>query len=313
MAAIISFAAARARAVRDDQDRGVAIAAFLTDLAVAERSDRTIEGHRNELRRYAAWLDDQAIDWLRVSPADLAEYARTRADRGPSSRSSLVITLRVFYRWVVDQEIGLLRSPADKLHTPKRPKAAPRALSSEQIVTLLAYIDDQAITTSTPAAWRDRALVITALYTGFRAAELAALRWSALDLAGLTATVMEGKGARGRTVKLHSDLVAVLARWREKQRNTPDAPVFALSGDRVLAADRVGKIVHTIAVATGLPLTAHVLRHSFATAALRRSHHLYSVSRALGHRQIQTTMVYLRRDASDTDAAVDSLPNRGEW
>lgn len=311
MSNVISFAAARKRVAPTGDGRGAATLDFLKDLEVEGRSARTIGEHRAELRRYAVWLDEQQIDWAAVTPADLSSYARTRADRGASSRASLIITLRVFYAWCHTQE-RVTRNPADRLRTPRRPKAAPRALSHEQIAQLLAYVDQVTIDKPGRAAERDRALILFGLYTGFRAAEMAALRWSAVDLVGLTVTVVEGKGARGRTVKLHAGIVAELTQWRVVQSLSPDAPVFSLTASPI-APDRVGKIVHKIAKKTGLPLTAHVLRHSFATTALRRSHHLYSVSRALGHRHIQTTMIYLRRDASDTDAAVDSLPNRDEW
>lgn len=311
MATIIQFATARQRVAPAGHDRASTVAAFLIDQQSAERSARTIAGHRDELRRFGAWLDQQQIDWQLATPADLSAYARTRAHRGPSSRASLVISLRVFYGWAVAQQL-ITRSPAAALVTPRRHKSAPRALASEQIALLLEHIDQLVELDPSARAARDRALVLTGLYTGFRAAELAALRWSDIDLAGQTATIIEGKGARGRTVRLHVELVSVLGTWRDQQQLAPDAPVFALSGEPIIA-NRVGKIVRQLARATGLPLTAHVLRHTFATMALRRSRHLYSVSRAMGHQHISTTMIYLRRDASDTDAAVDALPGRDGW
>lgn len=91
-----------------------------------------------------------------------------------------------------------------------------------------------------------------------------------------------------------------------------DQPVFSLTKDAIVS-NRVGKIARTYAKELHLPITGHVLRHTFATWALRKSQNLYSVSKALGHAQLTQTEIYLLSDPKDSEPAVEALPSLKEW
>ena len=147
-----------------------------------------------------------------------------------------------------------------------------------------------------------------------RAAELAALCWSTVDLNSHVIVVEKGKGQKGRALKIHPELEPILTAWHAQQPlKASDGPVFAIEMNTALVPNRIGKIMRRYAKATGLPLTAHVLRHSFATHALRRSGNLYAVSKALGHGQLQQTMIYIRTDARDGEPAIDAMPSMADW
>ncbi len=55
-------------------------------------------------------------------------------------------------------------------------------------------------------------------------------------------------------------------------------------------------------------VTAHVLRHSFATALVRGGTDLVIAAELLGHARLETTRVYTRPTAEDRSKAVDLLP-----
>ncbi len=91
-----------------------------------------------------------------------------------------------------------------------------------------------------------------------------------------------------------------------------EAPVFSL--DKLpITSGRVGKVARHYARKLRLPLTAHVLRHTFATWSLRRSGNLYAVSKALGHSQVAQTEIYVSADVEDLRSTVEQLPGLESW
>jgi site-specific recombinase XerC len=284
-----------------------AIGEWLADLELAGRQPGTRKKHREELTRLCAWCAEQGYAWQQLTRKQLTGYTRLRAGLSASTRSNMFCTLRSFFRWAVEEEYVAM-SPAATFKTPIKPKPLPRALTLDQVRQLVAYLragDGR-------RARRDEALLCAGIYAGLRAAELAGLRWSMLDIAGGVINIRLSKMNKGRSVKIHAQLAKLLASWRELQALGDTAPVFSLDS-RSIGPNRVGKICRRIARATGLPLTAHVLRHTFATHSLRKSGNLYAVSKALGHSQIRQTEVYLAADANDSAAAVDSLPSLDSW
>jgi integrase len=155
------------------------------------------------------------------------------------------------------------------------------------------------------------------LYTGFRAAEAAALCLGDVDLDEGVIVIGLSKGNHGRVVPIHPDLKKVLVAWIAAANLTANAPLFprldSASDDTPMTPARVGKIVRLVRLATGLPLTAHTLRHTFATWVLRKSKDLYAVSKALGHKQLKQTEIYVSAEVEQIAEAVATLPGRADW
>lgn len=283
------------------------IAEFVADLRLAGRQARTIEGHELELRRLARWLDEQGLDWQQLTRKQLQQYTRLRAEKGFSSRSNMLCTLRVFFRWAVEQGyIGM--SPAAGFKTPVKPRPVPRALNRDQVRRLLAALR----ASEGRSARRDEALVLTGLYAGLRAAELAALRWPAIDFETGVITIRLSKMNHGRSVPLHPVLAEALRGWRTIQAGDESWPVFSLDGEP-FNANRPGKIARRLSARFGIQFTTHQLRHTFATWALRGSRDLYGVSKALGHADLKQTEIYLSAAVDDLRPAVESLPDLDRW
>lgn len=287
-------------------DFDTAVAEFLGDQRTAGRAARTVGQHEYELKHYRRWLELERLDWRTIERRQIKPYLSLRAHLGFSSRVSQISTLRVFYRWCVAE--GYLTSSPAEFTNPARPQPVPRSLTTTQIRQLVAHL--QAADGRT--AQRDAALLFTALYTGFRASELAGLCWPFVDLDGSIITITLAKMNHGRAVTLHSELRDVLTRWRELQSLDQAAPVFSLDGTTI-NGQRVGKVARRYAKLLDLPLTAHVLRHTFGTQAYLHSRDIYAVSKALGHKHIKQTEIYVLAAASASAPAVTSLPDRDSW
>lgn len=285
---------------------------FLLDKELDGRALWTRRKHDQEMCRYGRWLNAAGLTWHRVSVDDVLSYVRGRAHLGHSARSATICSLRQFYGWAAQRRY-IRESPAAQLTTPSRPHPQPRALTRLQLRTIVNYLASQ----EGLRARRDEALILTALYTGMRASELAQARWTDVDLEERTITIRLSKMGHGRVVVIHRELVPVLERWKRLQGLGGGAPLFASTATNCrgapITAGRVGKIAKRVAEAMGISFTTHVLRHSFATWMLREGRDLLAVSKALGHQGLKQTEIYLSADTEQIDRAVGSLPGPGDW
>lgn len=125
---------------------------------------------------------------------------------------------------------------------------------------------------------------------GLRRGEVAAVRGEHVSGHWLT---VEGKGGHRRMVPLPSHLAG-----RIRRRGPGWTFPGAVEGH--LSARWVGTLV-----ARALPrgMTAHQLRHRYATTVYKSSHDIRAVQTLLGHARLDTTMVYTAVSDDDTARA----------
>lgn len=120
--------------------------------------------------------------------------------------------------------------------------------------------------------------------------------------------VRGGKGSKDRMVPLAAEMVEDLRRYWRFHRHPvlmfPNAGRGPCTPEKLAGRMRratspmpVGSLQRLIVVARkelGIPdATVHTLRHSFATHLIEAGANLHTVQSLLGHKQINTTMVYL--------------------
>lgn len=171
-------------------------------------------------------------------------------------------------------------------------------------------------------AARDRALFILGTKSGFRISELLSLRIGDVIQAGKIVdrvTVRRAnmkKKLEGRTVLLHPDAKAALTTWVDQLRGlgymSADDFVFQsrVGTNRSICKAQAWKIIHRTAVDAGLTgkIGTHTLRKTFANAVYERlGRDLVRTQKALGHRNINSTVSYLSFREEDIDAAILAL------
>lgn len=287
--------------VRVDDDLPVEVQDLLTWLRVERgRSPNTLAAYRNDLRAYVGWLDERGLVIGEVTEPDLQAYVGHLRDEGRASSSlkRALVSVRGLHRFLAEEQDGRA-DPAAELEVPKVPKGLPKALSEEEVASLLAaVVGDDAI------ARRDRAILEVLYGTGLRISELVGLSLSDLDLdAGLLRAF--GKGAKERIVPLGRFATAALVAWlADGGRPTLEPQRWARRGDAeaLFLNTRGGRlsrqgawiVVRRVGEQVGLSgrLTPHVLRHSCATHMLDHGADIRTVQELLGHASISTTQVY---------------------
>lgn len=180
----------------------------------------------------------------------------------------------------------------------------PAFLSIEQARQLV-----EACAAGTRTQRRDRLMILLLYGCGLRTAELCQLDVSDLDLERQELLVRHGKGDRPRRIPVPEGVwMALLAHLAERKGKRGALLRTAHKRVRIRAKD-VCQVVSAAAKAAGLaqPLTAKMLRHSFATHLMDRGVDLAVIASLMGHRSARETGVYLHRLPGKAEAAVNLL------
>jgi integrase len=145
------------------------------------------------------------------------------------------------------------------------------------------------------------AMYATALFTGMRAGELAALRWNDIDPDRRLITVARSfkkpvtKNGRSRHVPIVDALEPILSHWKGCRPHDTLAFPNRAGHMHAPSARIFEEVLHRVLNRSGLPhgyITFHSLRHSFASHWVANGGDLYSLQLVLGHSSISMTQRY---------------------
>jgi integrase/recombinase XerD len=275
-----------------------AIASFLNHIRVEKGlSENTVAAYRRDLEKFEAFAKKRKLSLDSASRDDLVDFLAGLYRQNLESRTVArhLVTLRNFFRFAQTQEM-ITSDPAINLESPKIRRNLPGYLRLEEVEKLLEQPDAK-----TAMGVRDRAMLEVLYSTGLRVSELIGLGVSDLDnkVGCIRCT---GKGDKERIVPVGRKALGIVERYlREgrpelvRQAKAAASPALFVNR-RGVALSRVGvwKILSAYGRKAGLrvPLTPHMLRHSFATHLLERGADLRSVQLMLGHADISTTQIY---------------------
>lgn len=184
---------------------------------------------------------------------------------------------------------------AEIVPRPKVPRHRPRALDGDSLATLWAVLPDA----------RARCIVGLMSLLGLRRGEVASLTTDRLDRRA-SVVVVRGKGDAERLLpvparvwRLIDDYLAVHpARQGDPLVRRHDSPA-PLHPDTISAYVRQWMRQAGVKSAPWDGVSPHALRHTAASNVLERCHDLRAVQEMLGHRNLQTTAIYLRPASFD--------------
>jgi len=272
------------------------ISSFLTHVKVEKGlSPNTVSAYRRDLTKFSDFAQKRKLALEAVSRDDLVDFLaglyRQKMDSKSVARH--LVSLRNFFRFAQIQEL-ISEDPSVNLESPKIRRSLPGYLRLHEVEGLLTLPDAK-----TPYGLRDRAMLEVLYSTGLRVSELVGLRVSDLDMkVGCVRCI--GKGDKERIVPIGKKAIAMVDKYlreaRPKLLGKAAASPTLFVNRRGGALSRVGvwKILSAYGRRAGLrvPLTPHMLRHSFATHLLERGADLRSVQLMLGHADISTTQIY---------------------
>lgn len=250
----------------------------------AGRTRSSVKLRDYHLRRFASKCGRTPFE---VTADDLADHLATRG-WSRNTRRAVRASLRAFYAWAAATE-RMEKDPARNLLPVTPNPGKPRPASDDHITA--------ALLNASP----DVALMIRlAAFAGLRCCEIAKVRSEDVTSrpspdGTLYSLRVAGKGEKVRVVPLPSFVAHQVVDRR--------GIVFPGQIDGCLSAGYVSKLI-----SAELPegVTAHMLRHRFASKAYGGSRDLRAVQELLGHASISTTQVY-------TYVADDELRRAAAW
>jgi len=263
----------------------------------------TVTAYKSDLERFFHYLSINNLSLEKINSEDLTMYVawlrgmgNTEFKIGESSIARNVISLRSYFSYLSKEY--KYHDPTSNFKPPKIPKRLPKALSIEQILSILniAGVDKISL--------RDKAMLELLYSTGARVSEL--INLNAADISTVTSdnqistTVkLKGKGGKERVVPIGSFAVKAVNDYLTRSRpnlvkvSTQRALFLNQRGGR-LSRQSAWNVVTANAQRAGVAeqVSPHSMRHSFATHLLDGGADIRVVQELLGHASVTTTQIY---------------------
>ncbi|MCY0859447.1 MAG: tyrosine-type recombinase/integrase [Sulfolobaceae archaeon] len=264
--------------------------AFRDALLISGASDSTIKLYVTAVKEFLEFIKK---DPRKVTSEDVNKWVaslmrkelkfKKRVDENEARRARsitiryYVIAVRRFLKW-----IGVNVKPI----VPKVRNKEPKILKEEDVEALLKVVK----------GIENKLIVSLFLDTGLRAKELLSIKLGDIDLERNSIHITNAKNDEERVVFFTDRTKKLLINYISRQGiKDPEQPLFNLTYQALYRRiKRLGKKL-------GLDLRPHLLRHTFATLAIKKGLPVPAVQRILGHRDIKTTQIYTHLVSEDLE------------
>ncbi len=273
------------------------IQAFLEALRNRAVSEHTLTSYESDLRDFESFVKLRKTAFESIDHIFIRDFLGQLYERDlqKTSVARKLACLRTFFKFLV-RERRLKTNPAELISSPRLPKKLPSHLQEDEAAAVVEMPQGSSL-----KDLRDRAVLELLYASGLRVRELAGLNDENLDLSQQLVRVF-GKGRKQRIVLFGEFAAKALTAYlTERDRlglSRPEddgqTPVFVSVRGRRLNARDVQRLVEKtrLSLPSGRRLTAHTLRHSFATHLLERGADLRAIQELLGHSSLATTQKY---------------------
>jgi integrase len=260
----------------------------------------TLSDYRHMVRRLNKTFGD-----TEVSRVDMAAIDKWRA--GLSCGNRTVHKYMIVLNGIFKRAMRVYGVPSNPMALIERPRVRQNAeidvYSPAEVMALVSAATDA----------QDKALFLTAAFTGMRMGELLALRWQDVDFGASTIRVVrsftlggEGtpKSGKGRSVPMVPAVATPLAGLRQREHFTEgEHRVFCGVTGGHLDSNKLRLRYKEAQKAAGVRgLRFHDLRHTFGTRAVEQAESIIELKEWMGHSNVQTTTWYMHYK-SKADAA----------
>ncbi|MFC1798398.1 site-specific tyrosine recombinase XerD [Thermodesulfobacteriota bacterium] len=258
-------------------------------------AEKTIDSYSRDLMVYLEFIKQTGAKTVAETdtPIILRHLISLRnKGLGASSRARHLVTIRGFYRFLVQEKV-LKSDPAKLVDLPKSGLKLPDVLSPEDVDRILKAPD-----IDNPKGIRDSAMLELLYAAGLRVSELVNLRVQDVNLEAGFVRVL-GKGSKERIVPIGRFAKERIETYLKEIRlillkNHSSPHLFVARAGKPMTRQGFWKRLRLYVTKAGVKkkVSPHSLRHSFASHLLEGGADLRAVQVMLGHVDISTTQIY---------------------
>ncbi|MBE9043468.1 tyrosine-type recombinase/integrase [Pleurocapsales cyanobacterium LEGE 10410] len=279
-------------------------------------STDTVRSYLSQTKQYLDWCKENLLEPLEADAEDIKLYRQYLVQSGyqNSTIATKLNIVRIFYKAALTHEL-IKSNPAEKIKAPKDrkdPAARITFMEAEELKYLLDHLQSQLDEAKTNkqklSLLRDRLLVGIMSLEGCRTVEMHQIKVEDIVRQGIKTGLQVSAKRASRIVPLTENLASWLDEYLKVKRKVlrrkikPEDYVFVSlsnnSKNRQLSRRSIRSIIDRYLVecnlkyTDGRTLSAHSLRHTAGTLALRTGSDLRQVQDLLGHADPRTTSIY---------------------
>ena len=273
----------------------------------------TINNYEIYLHSFLCFLNDRGIRSVsKITQAGILQFVGQLNPSKPAARHVALYILRNYAQYLYEQGLVNIdyskKIPSDNY---KQQPRLPSTFSKEEIELFINSIDR-----GNPKGKRDYAIFLLALKLGFRASDIASLKFENISWSTNEFTFEQQKTGKSITLPILPEVGNAIIDYLKYGRpvsNESNCFLQVVPPHNKIAPHDVGNCVRFYLKRAGINLHnrkhgPHAFRHSFAAGLLNETTPLPVISEALGHTSSMSTMFYLRIDTSSLKQCALDVP-----
>ena len=262
----------------------------------------SIDKHRKYLAKFLDYCNSRHITTITdIDFAFILHFLSERQSIGGRKRGGVVSTLRFLFKYAFEQKLLAIDYSVNipSYKSVSQPQL-PSTYTETEIVQLLA-----SISRSSAVGRRNYAMILMAVRLGFRASDIARLKFENLHWSTSTIVIKQYKTGQDLVVPLLPDVGNAIIDYLKYGRVESIEPYVFLKERPPYGPMLNGNIVSDTVIAafakSGIDTRnrksgSHSLRHSLVSRMLEESTMLPVITEVLGHASSESTRYYLRID-----------------
>ncbi|UII75180.1 site-specific integrase [Flagellimonas sp. HMM57] len=194
-----------------------------------------------------------------------------------SYQKQIAMALKLYYRELFGRQINL-----ELLISGRKPSKLPVIIAKKDVIKIIEKANNI----------KHKSMIALAYSSGLRVGELIALKINDIDSSRMVLHIKLGKGGKDRIVPLSERVLHMLREYYKEY--APSNYLFEGQKGGKYSSSSFNKLLReaTKRAKINKHITAHTLRHSYATHLLEKGTDIRVIQKLLGHSSIKTTMVY---------------------